>query len=204
MLVGVDFDNTIVCYDGVFHKVAVEKGLIPEDLPTSKGQVREYLRQRGQEDAWTELQGYVYGARMLDATPFPGALEYFSRCKDQGISIFIISHRTRHPFIGPPYDLHQAAREWVKHCGFYKRTGLSLDHVYFELTIQGKLERIREERCDLFIDDLPEFLAEPTFPAGVRRILFDPNNSYPNEDRFERVASWKQIEELIVQGATSG
>ena len=41
MLIGIDFDNTIVCYDRVFHKAALEKGLIPADLPPSKGRVRE-------------------------------------------------------------------------------------------------------------------------------------------------------------------
>ncbi len=74
MLVGVDFDNTIVCYDRLFHKAALEKGLIPPELPASKGQVRDYMRANGAEDAWTELQGYVYGPRMLDAAPFAGTL----------------------------------------------------------------------------------------------------------------------------------
>jgi 5'(3')-deoxyribonucleotidase len=199
MLVGIDFDNTIVCYDGIFHKLAVERGLIPEDWPASKGEVRDYLRQQGLENRWIELQGYVYGALMLDATPFPGALEFLVWCKDQGISVCIISHRTRHPFIGLRYDLHQVARKWVKYYGFYERTGLSPEHVHFELTKQEKLNRIEQERCNLFIDDLPEFLAEPGFPAGVRRILFDPNNRYPAEHRFERAASWEDIKQFIMK-----
>ena len=32
MRIGVDFDNTLVCYDGVFHRAALERGLIPSDL----------------------------------------------------------------------------------------------------------------------------------------------------------------------------
>ena len=36
MLIGVDFDNTIVCYDGLFHRVAVEQGLIPQKFPRVK------------------------------------------------------------------------------------------------------------------------------------------------------------------------
>ena len=47
MHIGIDFDNTIVCYDKVFHKVAIEKGLIPEDIPPSKNNVRDHLRRIG-------------------------------------------------------------------------------------------------------------------------------------------------------------
>ena len=198
MRLGVDFDNTIVCYDQVFHQVGLEQGLIPAGVPVSKGGIRDYLRHRGREDAWIELQGYVYGARMLDASPFPGTLEFFSWCNERGVSVCIVSHRTRHPFMGPLYDLHRAAREWVEHYGFYERTGLSPECVYFELTKQEKLDRIRQQGCDFFVDDLSEFLADPDFPADVKRILFDPNSCYVNEHRFERVTSWGQIRQLII------
>lgn len=197
MLVGVDFDNSIVCYDSVIYKVALEKVLIPEDLANSKRQVRDYLRQQGLEDTWIELQGYVYGKRMLEATPFPGALEFFGWCKDQGIDICIISHRTRHPFLGPQFDLHRAAKDWIEHNGFYKKSGLSPDQVFFELSMDEKLNRIKSEGCHMFIDDLPEFLARSAFPKNVRCILFDPNNDYPDEKRFERAASWNQIINLL-------
>ena len=34
MLVGLDFDNTIVCYDGLFHWLAAERSFVP---PPSSG-----------------------------------------------------------------------------------------------------------------------------------------------------------------------
>ena len=64
MRIGIDFDNTIVCYDDVFHKAASLQGLIPEGLPSSKNSVRDYLRKIGKEENWTRLQGTVYGSRM--------------------------------------------------------------------------------------------------------------------------------------------
>jgi len=36
MRIGVDFDNTVICYDKVFHAAAVEKGLIPGGPPWGK------------------------------------------------------------------------------------------------------------------------------------------------------------------------
>ena|SRR4028119_439360 len=200
MLIGVDFDNTIVCYDGLFHRVAVEQRLIPPEIPASKGQVRDYLRQCGKEDAWTQMQGYVYGDRMKEADPFPGVLEFFTRCVRDGVNVCIVSHKTRYPYLGPKYDLHEAAQGWLKSQGFYDRDRINLspDQVYFELTKQEKLERIAKQQCTHFIDDLPEFLGESGFPAGVERILFDPQNHHLTGHPFGHASSWSEIEALIL------
>jgi hypothetical protein len=202
MLVGVDFDNTVVCYDRVFHQVAVERGLIPAEVPATKGDVRDYLRRYDREDDWTELQGYVYGDRMLDASPFPGVLDFFAHCRQQSIHVCIISHKTRYPFRGPVYDLHQAAQAWLESRGFYDPigTGLSPRQVFFELTKSEKLQRIAQVGCNYFIDDLPEFLAETEFPVDVERILFDPNHNYPAESRFRRATSWSEVKEVFTNG----
>lgn len=198
MRIGIDFDNTIVCYDAVFHKVAVEKRLIPATVPISKQQVRHSLRERGLEESWVELQGYVYGNRMLEAEPFPGVLAFFALCREQRIPVSIISHRTRRPFRGHPYDLHAAAKQWIDHNGFYENTGLKPDQVYFELTKEDKLERIRQNGCDVFIDDLPEFLSLPDFPPQTRRILFDPSRHHSGESAIEKISSWSQAEHVII------
>jgi hypothetical protein len=143
------------------------------------------------------MQGLAYGEKIQEAVPFEGTLEFFDWCSHEGISVCIISHRSRHPYRGPSYDLHEAAREWINSYHFYDRTELSPRKVYFELTKEDKLRRIGQEGCDLFIDDLPEFLAEPAFPEGVRRILFDPNNRYPDEERFRRATSWNMARTLV-------
>ena len=196
MILGVDFDNTIVCYDQVFHAAALERGLIPADLSQSKDSVRDYLRKAGQEETWTELQGYVYGPRMRDAQPFPGALEFLGRCAQAGLCVWIISHKTRHPYAGPQYDLHESARQWLAVHGVHA-AGLPPDHVLFELAKLDKLQRIGQTGCTHFIDDLPEFLAEPAFPVGVERILFDPNCHHPQQECFRRLCAWSEAWELL-------
>ena len=199
MLIGVDFDNTIVCYDSLFHRVAVEEGLIGPEVPASKEKVRDYLRQCGKEEVWTQMQGLVYGARMQEAAPFPGVLEFFARCVQHGVPVCIVSHKTRYPYLGPAYDLHEAARGWLESQGFFDpdHIGLSPDRVYFELTKQEKLKRIAKNGCSEFIDDLPEFLGEANFPEGVDRILFDPQNHHLSGHPFRRASSWAEIEQLI-------
>lgn len=196
---GIDFDNTIVCYDQVFHQVARERELIPADLPVSKQAVRDYLRSAGQEDRWTEMQGYVYGPRLSDAQAFPGVLTFIGDQVRKGTNLFIVSHKTRHPYLGPKYDLHDAALGWLEQNGVFDaaRIGLSRENVFLCLTKADKLRRIGELGCTHFIDDLPELLAEPTFPASVRKMLFDPNDEHGNQTAFVRMRSWQQMKSQL-------
>jgi FMN phosphatase YigB (HAD superfamily) len=201
MRIGIDFDNTIVCYDALFHRVCRERELIPASVPINKSEVRNYLRRTGREDNWTEIQGYVYGLRMAEAQPYPGVREFFRRSRQADWLIYIISHKTKLPFRGEPHDLHQAAINWLCQQGFFDdgQIGLSRDRVFFELTKQAKLDRIVQTGCTHFIDDLPEFLAEPAFPAGVQRILFDPNDLYSQARDFPRVQTWAEIGALFAR-----
>jgi hypothetical protein len=206
MRLGIDFDNTIVCYDALFHRVAREQGVIPAHLPANKSEVRNHLRTVGREDVWTALQGLVYGARMGEADPYPGVLDFLHACRRTAIPVFVVSHKTRHPFLGEPYDLHAAALAWLQNHGFFDpdRLGLPRDHVFFELTKQAKLQRIAACRCTHFIDDLPEFLAEPAFPPRVDRLLFDPNRLYPGETRFRLLHAWPDAATTLPLPAPQG
>ncbi|MGE3312959.1 MAG: phosphotransferase [Limisphaerales bacterium] len=199
MRLGIDFDNTLVCYDALFHRVAFEGGWIPPGLPANKSDVRNHLRKIGREDVWTEMQGRVYGPRLAEADPFPGALEFVAECRRAGITVFIISHKTRTPFAGEPHDLHQAALDWLERHGFFDpaRIALPRSDVFLELTKAAKLERIAACGCTHFIDDLPEFLAEPSFPASTTRILFDPNRLYGPEIPFQRLHHWSEARRLL-------
>ena len=195
MIIGVDFDNTIVSYDAIFHRVAVERGLIPADVPRTKTAVRDHLRAQGKDAVFTELQGDVYGPRLVGAEMFPGVREFFSTCRERGVLVKIISHKTRHPYAGEPHDLHAAARGWLEHNEFFAADGVALprEEVFLEPTKAAKLERIAAEGCTHFIDDLPEFLAEPAFPAKAQRILFDPMNAFPDSGVPTRVQSWAEV-----------
>jgi hypothetical protein len=200
VLVGLDFDNTIVCYDGLFHRLALERGLLGEIIPATKGEVRDYLRRIGREEDWTEMQGIGYGPRIVDAKPYPGVKDFLTRCRQANVRVVIISHKTKHPYLGPPYDLHQAAHAFLEAHGFYDTavTGLTPASVFLELTKKAKLERIGTLGCDFFVDDLPEFLAEPAFPARPGKILFDPAGSCPDDPSYGRVRSWPDITAFLL------
>ena len=198
MLLGLDFDNTIVSYDRLFHVVAVEQGLVPHDLAATKLAVRDHLRSLDQEDAWTEMQGYVYGKRMAEAEAFEGVREFLRTARQTGVHLAIVSHKTQHPFIGPRYDLHAAAQDWVD-AELVDAEGplIDADSVYFELTKEEKFARIKALDCDFFVDDLPEILCSPAFPARTRAVLFDPARVHASDRAVMMVNSWGEMACLL-------
>jgi len=194
MRIGFDFDNTIVSYDALFYQVAEEQKLIPSNLPKTKIAVRDYLRSANKENAWTEMQGYVYGERMKDAAAYPGVLEFIKLARDKGVSMVIVSHKTRHPFIGPKYNLHEAASGWIDTSLIDGEQKLfEKEQIFFELTKEEKVARIADCNCDFYIDDLPEILQMPGFPKKTTRILFDPENNHTDKGMHAKLNSWAEI-----------
>jgi hypothetical protein len=193
---GIDFDNTLVCYDEVFRSVAVGRGLVPPATPGTKEAVRDHLRATGREEAWTELQGAVYGRHLQDAPAFPGAVAFLVEARRRGLPVSIISHKTRVPYRGPATDLHRAALDWLASHGFFDPAGIGLtpDRVCFRETKEAKLGRIASAGCSHFVDDLPEILLAETFPAATARLLFAPRGSpAPRASGLAHMSSWGQI-----------
>jgi len=199
MHIGLDFDNTIVSYDALFHRVALEGGWIPADLPPSKVNVRDYLRAANKEEIWTEMQGEVYGGRMSEAVSYPDFIEFLTWACEKGIKLSIVSHKSKHPFLGKQYDLHEAAGGWIKSY-INKDAGSPLipfDNIYFELTKEFKIQRIAEIGCDIYIDDLPEILNSTAFPLNTEKLLFDPDRHHL-EQKLPLVHSWLEVKSYIV------
>jgi len=199
MRIGIDFDNTIVSYDQVFYRVAVEQGLVPDTVMKTKLKVRDWLREAGRENEWTELQGYVYGTRMDDAETYPGVKRFLAWARGEGIATSIISHKTKHPFMGPKYDLHEAARGFVR-IALVDDEGplVPEDNVFFETTKDAKWARIASTNATHFIDDLPEILLNEAFPAEAVRMLFDPDNHHScSEADVYVVHSWREVHQYF-------
>ena len=197
MHIGLDFDNTIVSYDALFHKVAREGGWVTDAVPVSKVSVRDHLRSIGQEPVWTEMQGYVYGARMDEAAAYPGLHDCLVWAREQGIPVSIVSHKTKYPFLGKQYDLHQAARHWIEtHLTDASGPLVRPDSIYFEITKESKVKRIADIRCSVYVDDLPEILLATEFPVSASRILFDPDGHHVDQDLF-RAGHWSDVRKRL-------
>ena len=198
-VLGLDFDNTLICYDEVFYQVAREKSLIPDVISRDKISVRRYLRETGREDEWTKLQGEVYGPRIDEATIFDGALEAISALMHAGVHVCLVSHKTRTPYLGEAYDLHASATAWLERHKFFSDDGMNWvsDQVFFETTKEMKIARILGQGCTHFLDDLPEILH--MLPDEVGRIQFAPRkDQYDAQcNAWPQIGHWRELPNLV-------
>jgi hypothetical protein len=196
MRIGLDFDNTLVCYDWLFLKLGNERGLLPAGMAADKTAIRNYLRSCGREPDWTAMQGEAYGLRISEAELFPGALGFVRSAADAGHDVFVVSHKTREPFAGPACDLHAAAKGFLQLSGLVGDRGLSEDAVFLEPTKEEKAARIAQLELNVFVDDLPEFLGHEEFPVGVSQILFSPSGGTP-AGAWRVAANWVDVAAIL-------
>ncbi|WP_245266428.1 hypothetical protein [Bradyrhizobium sp. WSM1743] len=196
MRIGIDFDNTIICYDKVFAAAARQRGLVPESWDGLKTELRDLLRSRaGGELAWQGLQGFVYGKGVCGAEIYPGVREFLTACRKAGASVYIVSHKTRFGHQDPErVDLREAARGWLRGAGLIDAAdaALTVGNVYFEDTLAAKVERLARLELDIFIDDLVDVFEQPLFPKATRSILFTQSRP-PHPAHCEPLATWADI-----------
>lgn len=205
MKIGLDFDNTLVCYDQLFFDLALEQSSeqkqFPIDLPVSKTAVRDFFRSQNREPEWTALQGLAYGLRILDAQPFDGLVPCLKAWEDRGHELLIVSHKTRRPYAGPAYDLHAAARQWIQ--THLLSAGLTFSGgIFLEETRQQKLDRILSLQPTVFIDDLPDILTDlvalgQSKQQSIEGLLFDPHAAVTPEaaSSLQRVyQTWSELQ----------
>jgi hypothetical protein len=194
--IGIDFDNTIICYDKVFAAAARQRGLVPEGWDGLKTDVRDFLRSRsGGELAWQGLQGFVYGKGIGGAEVYPGVREFLAACRKAGASVYIVSHKTQFGHQDPDrVDLREAARDWLRSADLVDTAdaAISLGNVYFEDTLAAKVERLASLQLDIFIDDLAEVFEQPHFPRTTRSILFTQARP-PHPGHCAPLATWADI-----------
>lgn len=202
MLIGLDFDNTVAGYDHVFTAAAEREGLVEPGSTRNKIEVREALRKLDDgEREWMRLQGRVYGVYMEEAEIIDGVGDFLSTCRESGVSVCIVSHKTEFGHFDPDrVNLRKAARNWMKNNRFFDPEGFAIDErsVYFESTRQKKIERIRALDCTHFVDDLEEVFKEPSFPDTTKRYLFAPSTRPIPLGPFKPFTSWRDISNDIL------
>ena len=201
IVVGIDFDNTLVTYDDVVYRVALEQGLIKQGATRSKQAIRNAIRQSPEGDgAWQAVQAVIYGDRIDEAMLIDGVSEFFGRCRARGVKVCIVSHKTVHAGQGASaVNLRVAATSWMGRHRFFDTDGLGLSpaDVYFEPTREAKLSQIDRIGCTHFIDDLEETFREETFPVGVEKILYAAHGQGTSLSDVTVCSSWKEISDYL-------
>jgi thiamine kinase-like enzyme len=202
MMIGVDFDNTLVSYDDLLERLARERGFLTADAVRGKKSIRDLVGQLPDGDVeWQKLQGIMYGPRLDEAQLIPGAREFFRACHQRDIRVVIISHKTEYAgYDETRTNLRQAALAWMEKNGVFARDGFGLrrEDVHFAATRAEKIGAIQQLGCTLFVDDLEETFLEPTFPDSVEKILFAPHG-HPPLPGVRAFRSWDEIREHVFQ-----
>jgi hypothetical protein len=197
-IVGVDLDNTIICYDRAFHRAALDRGLIDPATPPTKTAVKNAVLAKAGNQQWTEMQGHVYGPGIEAATAYDGVTDFFRLRAAQGIPTFIVSHKTQFAAAGPRHDLREFATAWLKTSGLLDLLLPSAKPVIFTSTRTEKLEAVHRLECVTLIDDLPEVFRDPAYPSATDFILFDPDNAHPDWTDTPRASTWSEINSRLL------
>lgn len=198
MIIGIDFDNTLVCYDQVFRKYHEKQNW---DIAINADSPKRFIRNKllesdGGNLQWSTLQGEVYGKRILDAQLYEGARNFLQHLSKLDVTLKIISHKSLFPVVGTPIKFHDSALSFLEKENIFNDSLINIDrsNCFFESTIENKINRIYQENCDIFIDDLLEVLTHPLFPNDTIPLLF---SNVPSENSsIKTFSNWQNLEDF--------
>ena len=196
MKIGVDLDNTIICYDTVFAHVARTLGYGCDGAIT-KNSIKAWFKNKEMDYKFTEIQGLVYGKYIEHADLFSGVRDCLEAWSVQQHEICIVSHKTKYPIIGEKIDLRMAAKNYLIDAGILKQGSIPVKNLFFESTVSSKLLKISKLNLDVFIDDLSTILNANEFPSLTRKILFDPKQKTKEVSSFSIATDWLEIATFI-------
>jgi hypothetical protein len=202
MRIGIDLDNTIICYDKAFLKEARKRNIVGQGWDGGKKKLQKFLEDADPSGVtWQGLQGSIYGKSIWNAEIFQGVRRFLWRCKSRGIEVHVVSHKTRFGHFDPDKTpLRDVALKFLNANKLYSDKSPSLlDSVTCASTLEEKVEHIRQESFDWFIDDLAKVFHNPRFPSSIKTILFSPNDIM-HHDKALTCESWGEIESEILGG----
>ena len=85
MIIGIDFDNTIIDYNNLFYTAGLSLGVLPGNVDCPKKSIREYLIGKGREQDWIKIQGLVYGKYIRNAKVMEGFSSFSDLCYNNGL-----------------------------------------------------------------------------------------------------------------------
>ena len=173
MLIGIDLDNTIINYQNSLKIIAKSRN-IKIIRKFTKDYIKKKIENKSKKD-WTTIQGEIYGKKILQADLFNGFKKFLDFSKKNRLKLIIVSHKTKYPIVGKKQNLHLSAIKFIE-----KKIGKNIfkvnKNLFFEKNVVNKINRIKKNDCDYFIDDLPKILINKNFPRTTEGLLFNGKN----------------------------
>ena len=196
IVVGLDFDNTIVCYAESVAKLANKYFDLPKNIKT-KADIKKLVQAKYGNLVWTKFQGELYGPGMNYAQPYDGSINAILKLSSNGVKVLILSHRSRYPYAGVNHDLHKYARTWLNNnMQVNGKIIIEKDDIFFFETKKEKISAISSYNCDYFLDDLPEIIDDIGFPDTTKGYLFDPGNNC--KARKHLITHWSELVKVVL------
>jgi hypothetical protein len=197
--IGIDLDNTIISYDRAFQQGAISKGLVDKSCKLHKNALRDLIRRSPDgETEWQKLQGYIYGEGINEADLFPGVYRFLWRCKQRKIDVEIVSHKTEFGhFDKNKISLRDSATNFLKNHDLLDNKNLLIKKVTYKGTRKEKIDYIKENNFELFIDDLEEIVFSEEL-KNQKGILFSRDNLSKTNSNIVISKSWEEISQNIL------
>jgi len=197
--IGIDLDNTIISYDKAFQSGAIVNGLVEKDCYLSKKALRDVIRNKPEgEFEWQKLQGFVYGEGIREATLFQGLYRFLWRCNERKIHVEVVSHKTEFGhFDKNKISLRDSATNFLKNHGLLDNKNPLIKKVTYKGTRQEKIDYIKENNFELFIDDLEEIIFSADFKEQ-KGILFSQDNLLAEDSNHTIAKTWEEISQSIL------
>ena len=112
MIIGIDFDNTIIDYSNAIKVLIKEKKFNLKKNNPKKEDLKNYIIKNYGETEWTKLQGEIYGKYIKFAKLSKNFAIFLKTLNKQNFQTYIISHKTKFPILGKKINLQNAATKW--------------------------------------------------------------------------------------------
>jgi hypothetical protein len=195
--IGIDLDNTIIDYSNSLKKLLKDEYKIElQNEIIHKSLIKTQIIEKYSDREWTRAQGLLYSKYLDYANPYPGCLDALKKLSINGSELYIISHKTRYPFIGGKTNLILFAKKWIT-TNLVHDNGINLfkeANILFNESIHKKVDSIISHDLDIFIDDLDMILK--LLPSNLNKIWFT-SEIMPSE--FIKCSNWEEIMGKICQ-----
>ena len=190
-IIGVDFDNTIINYLNVFKKI-LRQNKITFGKNLNKAIFKKKIIKKFSENYYTQIQSILYGKNILFASKFANVKKNLTKLK-KNYTLYLISHKSKYPILGEKINLRKKALEWLKKNNLYGyKKVFNKKNIFFEEKFDDKIKKIKQLKCDYFIDDLSTIL--DGLPINIKKIKFGSKS-----DKYKYFYNWNKISKIIKQ-----
>ena len=89
-------------------------------------------------------------------------------------------------------NLHNAAKKWIKNKNLCDLVSIDKKNIFFLESKKEKIDKIKDLKCDIFIDDLENILIK--LPKNLKKIHFTIKNDKKNIIMMKR---WSEIHQIL-------